>query len=135
MKNKNVWIVAGAIVVIGALVAMFAVNNNSGSMDMSKMSGASESSNSSAVSTNTVSIKNYIFTPATIKVKVGTMVTWTNTDAVSHNIVADKLSSDAPNTKLFAKGESVSFTFNKAGTYAYHCFPHPYMHGTVVVTE
>ena len=135
MKNKNVWIVAVAIVVIGALVAMFAINNNSDSMDMSSMHSEATSSNSAAVSADTVNIKNYVFSPQVIKVKVGTKVTWINNDAVRHNIVADKPSSDAPNTELFGKGESVSFTFNKAGTYDYHCLPHPYMHGTVIVTE
>jgi amicyanin len=133
MKNKKIFIGVAAVAVVGIIIAMIA-SSGKDSMDMSKMSDTSDSA-SSAVSTNMVSIKNYMFTPAVIKVKVGTKVTWTNTDAVSHNIVADNPSSDAPNTKLFAKGESVSFTFNKAGTYTYHCFPHPYMHGTVEVVN
>jgi plastocyanin len=47
--------------------------------------------------------------------------------------MADTMSADAPSSELLAKGESYSFTFKKAGTYTYHCTPHPYMKGTVVV--
>ena len=36
---------------------------------------------------------------------------------------------------LLAKGERYSFTFTKVGSYPYHCAPHPYMQGAVVVTE
>jgi nitrite reductase (NO-forming) len=32
------------------------------------------------------------------------------------------------------KGQSFSFTFDKAGEYPYFCEPHPNMVGTVVVT-
>jgi amicyanin len=66
-------------------------------------------------------------------VKVGTKVTWTNQDSVGHDVVADTESPDAPKSDLLRKGESYSFTFNKAGTYTYYCSPHPYMKGTVIV--
>lgn len=92
-------------------------------------------SSTAATASNQVSIKDYMFTPAVIKVKVGTTVTWTNQDAVSHTVTADTNSSDAPSSMDIAQGKSYSFTFRKAGTYTYHCFPHPYMHGTVEVTN
>lgn len=82
-----------------------------------------------------VDIKDYAYSPATITVKVGTKVTWTNQDNMRHDVVATNPSADAPNSDLFGKGESYSFTFNKPGTYEYYCTPHPYMKGKVVVTE
>ena len=88
-----------------------------------------------AVQTNQVSISDFKYSPATITVKAGTKVTWTNNDSVQHDVAADKPSSDAPSSSLLGKGESFSFTFNKAGTYGYHCTPHPYMRGKVVVTD
>jgi plastocyanin len=30
-------------------------------------------------------------------------------------------------------GDTYSFTFEEAGDYEYHCIPHPYMRGRVVV--
>ncbi len=88
-----------------------------------------------AVMSNTVAITNYKFAPDTITVKTGTTVTWTNNDEVHHSVTADTKSDAAPTSPLFAKGETYSFKFTKAGSYTYHCEPHPYMHGTVVVTD
>jgi len=86
-----------------------------------------------SVSTDQVMIQDYMFNPMAITVKVGTTVTWKNADSVHHSVVADKPSPDAPNGPLLGKGEHYSFTFTKKGTYTFHCGPHPYMHGTVVV--
>lgn len=90
---------------------------------------------SAAVATTAVSITNYMFSPISIKVKTGETVTWTNQDAVHHNVVADTVSADAPNGPLIGQKETYSFTFKKAGTYTIHCAPHPFMHGTIVVTD
>ena len=128
MKKRTIAILSTVIVVvIVAVVAIVAGNSHKSTpMDMGMQS---------ATSTNQVSIKNYMFTPMAITVKVGTTVTWTNTDSVNHTITADNNSTDAPNSMDIGKGKSYDFTFKKAGTYTYHCFPHPYMHGTVTVTN
>jgi amicyanin len=102
-------------------------------MDMPARSGTS--SKAQAVTATAVDIKEYAFTPETIKVKVGETVTWTNQDSVQHNVAADTPSADAPDGPLIGKGETYKFTFNKAGTYTYHCTPHPSMKGTVIVSE
>lgn len=90
---------------------------------------------SSAAATTAVIISDYTFGPEVIKVKVGDTVTWTNQDDVQHDVVADEASGAAPHGPLLAKGKSYSFKFTKAGTYSYHCSPHPYMKGAVEVTE
>ena len=78
-------------------------------------------------------IKNvYLFAAKTIRVKVGTKVTWTNKTDTAHNVTFDH------NTKVnmdFKPRASVSYTFTRAGTFAYHCEYHPYMKGTVIVTR
>lgn len=79
---------------------------------------------------NQVNIANFAFSPATITVKVGESVNWTNKDNVGHSATADDGSFD---TGVLGQGESKSITFTKAGTYKYHCSMHPNMHGTVVV--
>ena len=82
-----------------------------------------------ASSGNSVSIMNFSFSPASLTVKVGTKVTWTNHDSVTHTVTADQ---GAFNSTVPAGG-SFSFTFSKAGTYAYHCMIHPFMMATIVV--
>jgi len=77
-----------------------------------------------------VMISGYAYRPATVRVKVGGTVTWTNQDQVAHTATADGGSFD---TKLISQGKSASVTFDKAGTYPYHCTPHPNMKGTVIV--
>ena len=137
MKSKNGIIVSIVVVVIviGAVLALSGHKKATTSTSTSSSSSSNSSATSGAVATDAVSISNYMFSPAIIKVKVGTKVTWTNQDSVHHTVTADTISADAPNGPLIGQGESYSFTFNKAGTYTFHCNPHPYMHGTVVVTN
>jgi plastocyanin len=67
-----------------------------------------------------------------IRVSVGSTVTWTNLDAAGHTATSDTGDFDSG---LLGSGQSFSFTFTKEGTYKYHCGPHPFMVGTVVVTQ
>ena len=78
-----------------------------------------------------VSISNFAFSPATISVKVGTTVTWTNNDSAPHTITADDGSFDSGE---IAQGKSYSHAFSSAGTFTYHCSVHPFMKASVVVT-
>lgn len=79
-----------------------------------------------------VNILNYKFDPETLTVPAGTTVTWVNHDEVPHSV----MSSDKRFTSSggLDTGESYSYTFTQAGTYAYYCSLHPFMTGKVVVT-
>lgn len=110
-------------------------SSSTDSMNMgSSNSNSSSSDSSSAVATNSVEINNFAFSPATITVKVGTKVTWTNKDSVGHNVVETD-GADGPKSDTLAKGESYSFTYTKTGSFAYECSIHPSMQGKVVVTN
>ena len=111
-------------------------NSSMDNMDTSKSDGSSDGNdeNGAPVATSTVEIKNFDFTPANITVKKGTKVTWTNRDSVEHT-VTETDGKTGPGSQLLAQGESYSFTYDTAGTFAYDCMPHPYMKGTVTVTE
>lgn len=77
-----------------------------------------------------VMIDNFTFTPATLTIKVGDTVTWTNRDDIPHTVVssAGKFRSQALDTD-----DRFSFTFTEAGDYQYFCSIHPHMIGTVKV--
>lgn len=133
MKNHTPIVIGSIVLAVIALVAtVVIVNSNHSDMTM-KMPSSTSADTKDAVATDKVKMSNYAFSPSVIKVKVGTTVTWTNTDSVNHSVTADKPSSDAPSSALFAQGDTYQFMFMKAGTYTYHCMPHPYMHGTVIV--
>ena len=82
-------------------------------------------------STN-ITIRDYSFLPATLTIKKGTTVTWTNDDIAKHTVTGDQ---GGPSSSFFGKGQSYSYTFDTPGTYPYHCEPHPYMTAAIIVTE
>jgi plastocyanin len=76
-----------------------------------------------------VTIDNFTFAPAELKVKVGDTVTWSNHDDIPHTVVsAGKFRSKALDTD-----DAFSFTFTAAGEYPYFCSLHPHMTGTIKV--
>ncbi|HEY7974147.1 MAG TPA: plastocyanin/azurin family copper-binding protein [Ktedonobacterales bacterium] len=78
---------------------------------------------------------NYSFSPASVTVKVGDTVTWTNNSNVPHTSTSDSSSAVSwDSSAISTGGGTFSFVFTKAGTYTYHCSFHPFMHGTIVVT-
>jgi plastocyanin len=139
--------IALVIVVIAIIVGVAAGHKNdkntgntttppasNSSNDMSNMNSSNSSSNSSTPSsTDKVSIENFSFSPATITVKKGTTVTWTNNDTTAHTVTAD--SGNAFDSGTMEQGKTFSHTFDSAGTFKYHCTLHSDMHGTVTVTE
>jgi len=73
---------------------------------------------------NEISLNRMAFFPATLTVKPGTTVKWTNSavDQIDHAITANDNSFSAGTLK---PGESFSFTFNNPGSYLYFCPLHP----------
>ena len=86
---------------------------------------------SAPVAGDQVSIDNFAFAPATLTVKVGGTVTWTNRDEEPHTVAANDGTFHSPG---MGTGATFSHTFPTAGTFDYVCSIHPMMHGTVVVT-
>ena len=76
---------------------------------------------------------SYLFSPAAITVRTGTTVTWANHDNFTHSVRLIDLSDQV--VGVMHPGQSVRFTFDRAGTYHYDCSFHPQnMKGTVIVT-
>lgn len=132
--NKKV--IAGVIVVvvIAGVVGALVLNHKSNSNKPKSMSMSSSSkSTSNTVVTDAVTIKDFAFSPTTIKVKKGTKVTWTNQDSTAHTVTAT--SGGGFDSGSIAQGASFSFTFNTTGTFSYKCSFHPDMMGTVIVQD
>jgi LPXTG-motif cell wall-anchored protein len=77
-----------------------------------------------------VTIADFHFSPATTTIHVGDTITWSNSGPSSHTATAGNGSF---NTGILKKGQSASHTFTQAGTFAYACQIHPFMHGTIIV--
>src|SRR5579859_3459668 len=96
---------------------------------------ATATSSGTAMAVSITTTGSFAFSPATITIKVGTTVTWTNTTSVPHTVTSDDNTTfdSGINTPIAANGGTFSFTFTKAGTFAYHCQIHPFMKATVIV--
>lgn len=79
-----------------------------------------------------VSIAGFAFSPATVTVKQGDVVVFTNNDSVQHTVTSDTGAftggSVAPGNELTVATANLA-----KGTYAFHCAIHPSMHGTIIV--
>ena len=128
--NKRLNIIVGIVVALAIVTTAVVISHSKKNVNnMPPMSN--QTSSQDAVASNNVSINNYLFSAATVKVSAGSTVTWTNQDDVHHTVTID--SGTGPNSQPFSKGQTFSYKFEKAGTYKYHCSIHPEMHGTVIV--
>jgi plastocyanin len=80
-----------------------------------------------------VFIRNSVYYPSSLIVKTGTTVAWRNDDVqLSHTVTSTTGVFDSKNMD---RGVVYSYTFTKAGKYPYTCTYHPFMKGTVIVTD
>ena len=136
---RNLWIIIGVIVLIAIIGGFLLLNSrNSGTTtktnpttQLTKKNAEIPETNAGTAKTYTIDISNFAFNSATLRVNAGDTVTWTNTDAVGHTVTSD--SGSELDSALLGKGESYSHKFNTVGSYNYHCKPHPYMKGNIIV--
>jgi plastocyanin len=84
-----------------------------------------------ATVTKTVKITATAFSPASVTIKTGDAIKWSNTDTKAHQVVANNGAFASP---TIAAGHSWTRTFNTAGTYRYHDALHPALTGKIVVS-
>jgi plastocyanin len=122
--------------VIASLVALTAVAGpiaGCGGSDPSPAAAKPSASSQPAQSggSDSVTISDFKFAPASLTVDRGARVTVTNRDSTAHTATADNGKSF--DTGDIDPGSSATITLSKAGTYSYHCSIHPFMHGKLVV--
>lgn len=113
--------IASVLILMLSALAMFSIF---------VISCGSSSTNTTPTAGNEVEISGFAFNPENITISAGTTVTWTNKDAVIHTVTSDDEVFDSGN---LSEGDTFEYTFNQTGTFEYHCIPHPYMTGKVVV--
>lgn len=146
---KGIWIILGiiviAVIIVGAVI--FTSSNdtgtttggNQGSDAGSSVSNGAEESNagddnagsSTTPTTHNIEISGFSFQPATLTIKKGDTVKWTNQDSTSHTVTSD--SGSELDSELLSNEQSYSHTFNEAGTFDYYCTPHPSMKAKIIV--
>jgi plastocyanin len=134
MVKKNAVVIA-SVVIAGAIMATYVL---SGNMNMGFEGSGNSGQETTAIPSNSTLVKivanagSNSFSPNPVEVKVGETVTWINDDSGRHTVTSKDGTFESG---MMGKGQSFSYTFDKAGEYPYFCEPHPGMVGTVVVTE
>jgi amicyanin len=77
-----------------------------------------------------VRLASYAFQTPSVTIAAGRAVRWTNADPVEHSVTFD---GTEPGSPLIPPGGTYVHRFDTPGTYAYHCTPHPFMKGVIVV--
>jgi len=115
---------------IAALAGSLSCSNNSGS----NLTGPGNSMPLPPGSAD-VTIQDFSFSPASVSVKVGATVRWTNHGPSPHTTTSDNGVWDSGQLNPPSGGGgyggggaaagTFQMTFTKAGTYGYHCMIHP----------
>ncbi|PIO07223.1 hypothetical protein COU59_03695 [Candidatus Pacearchaeota archaeon CG10_big_fil_rev_8_21_14_0_10_34_12] len=92
-----------------------------------------EQNNQSNIQTaeHLIEIKNFAYNPVELKIKKGDIIIWVNKDSAWHTVTSDN--GNELKSKLLNKEESYIHSFMEAGTFDYHCTPHAYMKGKIIV--
>jgi plastocyanin len=128
-------LLSGLVTVLAVLAAVAACGPGSSggaspSPSLSLSPTTASAGSGAAGGGSTVEIKNFMFTPTTLTVPVGTTVTWKFGDSTEHTVAADD---NSFTSSALANGQTFTHTFSTAGTVAYHCSIHPFMTGTIIV--
>ncbi len=80
---------------------------------------------------------NECYIPATVSIKVGDTVNWTNDDTAAHTVTSGTPTTgpdgNFDSSLVMGKG-AFSHKFDTAGSYDYFCMVHPWMKGVVSVS-
>jgi plastocyanin len=102
---RRTLVVLTLLAVVGTLAA------GCGGGGSSSGGGGSSSTGGGQGGGNAVTIDNLAFSPATLNLKTGQQVTWTNKQDIAHTVTADGGAFD----HQMPPGATFSFTFDRAG--------------------
>jgi plastocyanin len=134
-SNHRSWLWASGLVLAVALTACSGSSSSAPSPASSTSATATGSSaGQKTVTSDSIVIKNFAFSPASLTVSPGAVVTVRNEDSVTHTLT-DKADSKLFNTGPVSPGQTKTFTApDKPGSYPFLCTIHQFMTGTLVVS-
>jgi len=124
--KTNLIIILG-IIILGIIAGGFLIKNLMGD----KIEAPLETHTAEGSLIHYVDIDGFAFNLEEITIKQGETIVWINKDLAKHTATSDF--GDEIDSELLAKGESYSHTFDVIGEFPYHCAPHPYMTGKIIV--
>jgi plastocyanin len=77
-----------------------------------------------------VTISDFQFSPLSMTISVGDTVIWTNQGPTAHTTTSNTGIWDSG---LLGRNQTFTRIFTAAGSFPYHCTPHPQMTGTITV--
>ncbi len=77
-----------------------------------------------------VEVRAMKYSSDTVRVSAGQIVRWINHDPLDHTITFD---AEGPASGALPANGSYGVKFDRPGAYPYHCTPHPFMTGVVIV--
>jgi len=86
-----------------------------------------------AIGSTIVSVRDFQFTPTQVNIKAGTKVTWVNCGSSGNAAHTSTSDTGVWDSGLLAPGQTYTRQFDNAGSFPFHCAPHPGMTGTVTV--
>jgi len=130
--NRRFWLLLPGLILMLTLAACSSSSSSSTSAPSSAAATGSSAGQATGT-TDTIVIKNFMFSPASLTVSPGAVVTVKNEDSVTHTLT-DKTDQSAFNTGPIGPNQTKTFKApGKAGSYAFFCTIHQYMTGTLVV--
>jgi plastocyanin len=97
------------------------------------LAGCNATLPSEAFGSTIVIIRDFAFSPAQVRVRPGTKVTWVNCGEAGSEAHTSTADAGAWSSPLLSPGGTYTREFPNTGAFAYHCQPHPQMKGTVTV--
>jgi plastocyanin len=127
MNSKMAFRAVKMAAVVIVFAAFTACSNNSSGNPMSPNPNPNPGPGTTAVS-----ISGFAFNPASVTVKMGDKVKWTNMDNTGHTVTSNN--GGFASSGVLNQNATYTVTFGMTGTFDYHCSIHPTMTGTVTVT-
>jgi plastocyanin len=94
------------------------------------LTASAEFSVAQAQQSDTVMIKDFMFSPMSMTVKVGSTLTWKNLDDEPHTVVND---AGLFRSAALDQNDTFQYKFDKPGVYKIFCGIHPNMRETITV--
>ena len=130
-RNRSRWLLLPGLILVLVLAACSSSSSSASATPSATATGSSASQKTGT--TDTIVIKNFMFSPDSITVSPGAVVTVKNEDSVTHTLT-DKTDQNTFNTGPVAPNQTKTFKApDKAGSYSFFCTIHQYMTGTIVV--